>query len=155
MREFYGYTPVVNLCVNICPISCYDDGQTVCICGCLQPTGSVPVGDCYYPNYTWSLFGGGGFSPVEAYVCIKCNGATIYQCCVASKSFNCLGSWTTTARKVDYNDLIHIITYAEVFGFGDSASATISVASITQCVGTMCRGATYSQTANAGDIAPE
>jgi len=88
-------------------------------------------------------------------VCIKCNGVTIYSCSVSSKAFNCSGTWTTAARKVDYNDLIHIVTCVSRPNFDDEqVRARVTMTSITQGVGTYCMGSPTSQASEFG-IVPE
>ena len=154
MREFYGYAPVVNTCLNISPISTNCNISTACVCGCLQPSTSVPIGDCYYPNYGWQMFANNS-NVTSAIVCIRCNNVQIYCCSVSGKVFSCSGSWTTTARRVDYNDLIHIVTCVSNGVEGDSVNASIYVSSITQCVGTYCRGTTFGQYVDLGEVPPE
>ena len=151
MSEFYGYTNQTN--VNIQPISVACGPYAICCCGCLQPGNSVPVGDCYFPNYSWQLCAS-NITPTGAFVCIKCNGTTIYQCSVSSKAFTCSGTWTTAARCVDYNDLIHIVTCVSRSNLDDCVRARLIMTSITQGVGTYCVGSPNSQSSEYG-ILPE
>ena len=154
MTEFYGYSPApptINL--NIQPISVACGPYAICCCGCLQPGNSVPVGDCYFPNYSWQLCAS-NITPTGAFVCIKCNGTTIYQCSVSSKAFTCSGTWTTAARCVDYNDLIHIVTCVSRSNLDDCVRARLIMTSITQGVGTYCVGSPNSQSSEYG-ILPE
>jgi hypothetical protein len=148
MLEFYGYAPVTTKTLSILPISTQSTLTVCCTCGCLQPSGVVPVGDCYYPNYSWAMTAN-NINVSQALVCVICNGVGIYQCSVSSKAYNCSGTWTTIARKVDYNDLIHIVTCVSIFG-ESIATARVSLDSITQCVGTYCKGSPTSQVSGTG-----
>jgi hypothetical protein len=151
MSEFYGYTPTVPQNVlNIFAVGETGDGITSkWNCGCLQPSVVVPATDCYFPNYCWRMTASNA-SSTSACVSVKCNNVEIFACSVSAAIYNCTGTWTTAARKVDYNDLIHIVTCIES-GFGsDTGFASVGVTSITQGVGTYCLGSSMHQSSAIG-----
>jgi len=154
MTEFYGYSPApptINL--NIQPISVSCGPTTICCCGCLQPSNAVPAGDCYYPNYTWCLCASNA-NVTSALVCIRCNNVQIYCCALSGKAYSQSGSWITTARRVDSNDLIHIVTCVDRGVLNDCVRSQLVLSSITQCVGTYCVGSPNRQSSEYG-IIPE
>jgi hypothetical protein len=147
MLEFYGYTtaptnPTVSILLLSDPVS---ESTCCCVCGCLITSNVMPSNDCYFPDYCWRLCANNE-SNSHACVSVICNNTSIYSCAINNCAiFDCNGTWTTTARKVDCNDCIHIVTGVYNGTIDSSVMACVQVTSITQCVGTYCLGSPSSQ----------
>lgn len=107
--------------------------------GYLVTSSSMSVGESYCPTICWWLYKPLGTTSTTSAVCITCNSTCIRGCTVSGLAeATCSGEFTPFA--VDYNDVVCIVTNAEIDNYdGGIAYACAQLASVdsTQyfCVG--------------------
>lgn len=125
--------------INVCCIGSSTTPSDSDMCGKLCPTTTMISGQNYYATFNWRITKAASSIIAGACVCIVCNGTCLYGCAIDTKlAKNLSGNWS--GIPVDYNDNVYLCACACNDNPSDNVLGCITLASITNGVGTYSIG---------------